>query len=164
MTAPPPRVDVVDLRVVQELVREPRLSVSELAERVGVARNTAQARLDRLVAAGVLGRNDRGVDLRGLGFTVSAIVAIEVRHVEIDRTVEALERNPSVLLVEEVAGARGDLLVRVVARSTDHLQEVVHSLLSSPGVERTVTSVVLSTRVPYRTGPLLAALEGELGG
>jgi DNA-binding Lrp family transcriptional regulator len=57
-----------------------------------------------------------------------------------------------------VAGSNGDLLCRVACRSTDDLQEVVHSLLSTPGVVSTTTQVVLKTRVPFRVGPLLEAL------
>jgi len=151
--------DAVDVRILQALVADPRLTVSELAERAGVVRNTAQARLERLHREGVLGDNDRAVNLRALGFTVSAIIAIQVRHAEIDEAVEAFERNPAVLLVEEVAGAHGDLLVRVTSTSTDHLQEVVHSILKTPGVVSTTTQVVLTTRIPYRVRPLLAQID-----
>jgi DNA-binding Lrp family transcriptional regulator len=150
--------DAVDVRILQALVAEPRLTVSELAERAGVVRNTAQARLERLHREGVLGRNDRGVDIRALGFNISAVVAISLRHAEIEQACAALEDNPAVLLVEEVAGATGDLLVRVACRSTDDLQQVVHSLLSTPGVVSTTTQVVLKTRVPFRVGPLLDGL------
>ena len=150
--------DVVDVRILQALVAEPRLTVSELAERAGVVRNPAQARLERLHREGVLGRNDRGVDIRALGFNISAVVAISLRHAEIEQACAALEDNPAVLLVEEVAGATGDLLVRVACRSTDDLQQVVHSLLSTPGVVSTTTQVVLKTRVPFRVGPLLDEL------
>ncbi len=73
----------------------------------------------------------------------------------------ALEHNPAVLLVEEVAGSTGDLLVRVACTSTDDLQQVVHSLLSTPGVVATTTQVVLKTRVPFRVGPLLTQLQPE---
>lgn len=150
--------DAVDVRILQALVADPRLTVSELAERAGVVRNTAQARLERLHKAGVLGANDRAVDLRAIGFTVSAIVAIQLRHAEIEQACAALEDNPAVLLVEEVAGSTGDLLVRVAATSTDDLQRVVHSILSTPGVVSTTTQVVLKTRVPYRVHGLLAQL------
>jgi DNA-binding Lrp family transcriptional regulator len=150
--------DAVDVRILQALVAEPRLTVSELAERAGVVRNTAQARLERLHRTGVLSANDRAVDLRALGFTVHAIIAIQLRHAEIDEAVEALEQNAAVLLVEEVAGSTGDLLVRVAATSTDDLQRVVHSILRTPGVVSTTTSVVLTTRVPYRVRPLLEQL------
>ncbi len=153
--------DGVDVRILQALVADPRLTVSELAERAGVVRNTAQARLDRLHREGVLGTNDRGVELRALGYVVSAIVAISLRHAEIEQACAALERNPAVLLVEEVAGSTGDLLVRVACRSTDDLQQVVHSLLSTPGVVSTTTQVVLKTRVPFRVTGLLGQLDEQ---
>lgn len=148
--------DAVDVRILQALVADPRITVSELAERAGVVRNTAQARLERLHREGVLGPNDRGVELRALGFNVSAIVSINLRHAEIEAACEALEANPAVLLVEEVAGSTGDLLVRVACTSTDDLQQVVHSLLMTPGVVSTTTQVVLKTRIPFRVSPLLA--------
>lgn len=150
--------DAVDVRILQALVVDPRLTVSDLAERAGVVRNTAQARLERLRREGVLGHNDRGVDLRALGYVVSAIVAIQLRHAEMEEACAALELNPAVLLVEEVAGSTGDLLVRVACTSTDDLQQVVHSLLSTPGVVSTTTQVVLKTRVPFRVLPLLDEL------
>ncbi|MCU1675109.1 MAG: transcriptional regulator [Frankiales bacterium] len=153
--------DDVDLAILGALVEDPRLTVSELAERAGVVRNTAQARLDRLHRDGVLGRNDRGVDIRALGFSVSAVVAISLRHAEIEEACEALADNSAVLLVEEVAGSNGDLLVRVACRSTDDLQQVVHSLLSTPGVVSTTTQVVLKTRVPFRVQPLLRAMSNR---
>ena len=159
-----PRVynpDPVDVKILRALVADPRVTVSELAERAGVVRNTAQARLERLHREGVLGPNDRGVELRALGYSVSAIVAIQLRHAEMEQACAALERNPAVLLVEEVAGSTGDLLVRVACTSTDDLQRVVHSLLSTPGVVSTTTQVVLKTRVPFRVGPLLGQLLPE---
>jgi DNA-binding Lrp family transcriptional regulator len=150
--------DAVDVRILQALVADPRLTVSELAERAGVVRNTAQARLDRLHREGVLGANERAVDLRALGLTVHAIISIQSRHAEIELACAALEQNPSVLLVEEVAGSTGDLLVRVAATSTDDLQRVVHSILSTPGVVSTTTQVVLKTRLPYRVSALLGEI------
>ena len=152
--------DRTDVRLLKALVTEPRLTVSELAERAGVARNTAQARLDRLHASGVLGGNERGVELRPLGFSVSAVVSVQIEHQSLEGVVTALERNPNVLQVEETVGA-ADLLVRVAARDTDDLQSVLHSLLDVPGVERTTTSVVLTSRVPYRVTPLLRSLHPD---
>lgn len=152
------RPDAVDARILQALVDDPRITVSELAERAGVVRNTAQARLERLQREGVLGANDRGVEIRALGYSIAAIVAINLRHSEIEEAVAALAANPAVLLVEEVAGSTGDLLVRVAATSTDDLQRVVHSILLTPGVVSTTTQVVLKTRVPFRVGPLLSEM------
>lgn len=155
------RTRALDLRLLQALVANPRASVAELAERLGVVRNTAQSSLDRLHRSGALGNHDRGVDLIALGLNVHAVIAVEVRHVLIDRAVEALSRVPHVLLVEEVAGQGGDLVVRVAAHSNSELQSVVHAVHACEGVERTVTSVVLATRVPWRVQPLLSRLAEE---
>lgn len=155
-----PTPDRTDVRLLQALVGDPRLTVSELAERAGVARNTAQARLDRLHATGVLGDNERGVALRPLGFSVSAVVVVQIEHRALEDVIVALHGNANVLQVEETVGA-GDLLVRVAARDTDDLQSVIHSLLGTPGVERTTTSVVLTARIPYRVTPLLQALHPD---
>jgi DNA-binding Lrp family transcriptional regulator len=162
--SPPRAPDPIDLQVLSSLVTDPRMSVSQVAERVGIARNTAQARLDRLHDRGVLGRSDRGLDLAGLGLTVTANIAVEVEHAQISSAVQALAGIPFVLLVEEVAGPSGDLLLRVASRSNEHLQEVVHAVLSCPGVRRTITSVVLATHVLYRVQPLLEHLAAESNG
>jgi DNA-binding Lrp family transcriptional regulator len=158
------RTRALDLRILRELVANPRVPVAELADRLGVVRNTAQSSLDRLHRSGVLGNRDRGVDLGSLGLDVHAVIAIEVRHSLIDRAVEALSQVPHVLLVEEVAGPGGDLVVRVAAHSNSELQAIVHAVHACEGVERTVTSVVLATRVPWRVAPLLSWLEAASTG
>ncbi|MCZ4150995.1 transcriptional regulator, partial [Escherichia coli] len=45
------RLDDVDLKVLLALIKDPRIQISELADEVGVARNTAQSRLRRLQRA-----------------------------------------------------------------------------------------------------------------
>ena len=51
-TVPPPVLDDIDRRIVAALVDDGRLSVNELAYRVGVSRATAYSRLDRLPGGG----------------------------------------------------------------------------------------------------------------
>jgi len=53
-----------------------------------------------------------------------------------------------------------DLICRVVARDTEHLQRLVNELLSTPAIQRCTSYIVLSRQVPPRTGPLVAAAAG----
>jgi DNA-binding Lrp family transcriptional regulator len=48
------RLDELDARLLRELDEAPRVGVLELSRRLGVARGTVQARLDRLVERGVM--------------------------------------------------------------------------------------------------------------
>ena len=65
-----------------------------------------------------------------------------------------LEEVPEVLEATATSGP-SDLLCRVVARDTEHLQDIVNRALSNPAIRRTTSYIALSEQIPYRTGPLL---------
>ena len=150
-------LDTLDLRILRELVRRPRAGITELASLLGVARNTVHARVQRLERDGVIGARGREVDLAALGLEVTAFVTLEVAQGRFNEAVAGLKGVPYVLEAHGIAGA-GDLLVRVVARSNRHLQQVVAAVLACPGVLRSTTAVSLTEPVPYRVDPLFAVV------
>ena len=151
------KLDALDLRLLLELVRDPRAQISELSETLGIARNTAQSRIRRLLRAGTLRTSGRELDLEALGYDVVAFVTIEVSHRELDGVIAALRRLSQVLEVHEISG-RGDVWCRVVATDTHHLQSGLRSILRIKGVIRTETVLALHEHIPYRTEPLLQKL------
>ncbi|MDP5227077.1 MULTISPECIES: Lrp/AsnC family transcriptional regulator [Arthrobacter] len=148
-------LDATDLKILLELVKDPRVQISELSEILGIARNTAQARLRRLQRNGVLEGGGREIDLAAVGYDVVAFVTIEVTHRELDAVIAALRVIAQVLEVHEISG-RGDLWVRLAATDTRNLQSALRQVLRIKGVIRTETVLALHTHIPYRTGPLLA--------
>ncbi|MUK03180.1 AsnC family transcriptional regulator [Vibrio cholerae] len=151
------KLDNLDLRLLLELVRDPRAQVSELSELLGVARNTAQSRIRRLLRAGTLRRNGRELDLEALGYDVIAFITIEVSHRELDGVIAGLRTLTQVLEVHEISG-RGDVWCRVAATDTHNLQAALRSVLRIRGVIRTETVLALHEHIPYRTEPLLERL------
>jgi DNA-binding Lrp family transcriptional regulator len=153
-TGPVEVVDAVDARLLQALGEEPRATVVALAERLGLARNTVQARLQRLQDRGVLTDFARRIDPAALGHPLRAYVTTRVDQRRLDEVTAALARVPEVVEVVGLAGD-DDLLVQVVARDADALYTIAGSLLAVPGVERTSTALVMRELVPYRLDPLL---------
>ena len=51
-------------------------------------------------------------------------------------------------------------MCRIVARDTEHLQDIVNEMLSSPAIRRSTSHIVLSRQVPPRTAPLVRAAGG----
>lgn len=152
-------LDPTDLKILLALVRDPRIQIGELSEALGIARNTAQTRVRRLLRAGVLRPGGREVDLEAVGYDVLAFVTIEVSHRELDGVVAALRLIPQVLEVHEISG-RGDVWCRVAARDTHNLQAALRQILRIKGVIRTETVLALHTHIPYRTDPLISGLSG----
>ena len=48
------QMDAIDGKVIELFANEPRLGVLEASRRLGIARGTVQARLDKLTASGVI--------------------------------------------------------------------------------------------------------------
>jgi DNA-binding Lrp family transcriptional regulator len=150
----PSRVDELDVRLLRELDAAPRVGVLELSRRLGVARATVQARLDRLVERGVIAGFAPTLDPVALGYGVTAFATLEIRQGRGAEVLEHLRDIPQVLEVHTITG-QGDMLCRVVARSNDDLQHVLDTVTQFPEIVRTSTVIALSNPVPYRVLPLV---------
>ena len=142
-------LDEIDERLIATLASLPRAGMLQIAREVGVARNTAQARFDRLLAAGVITGFGPDLDLRRLGYGVSAFVSLEIAQGSGTAVEEHLADIAEVVEAYMTTGP-SDLLCRVVARDNDHLGQVINRILEVPGITRTTTSLILATRIPSR--------------
>jgi DNA-binding Lrp family transcriptional regulator len=148
--------DQLDARLIATLRANPRIGLLEVARQLNVARGTVQARLAKLENAGVITGHGPEVDPGKLGYPISAFVLIELAQGRLGEAVQMMEAIPEVLEADGVSGPH-DLICRVVARDTEHLQQVVNALLSTPAIQRCTRYLGLSRLVPRRTGPLVAA-------
>jgi len=147
-------VDELDARLLRELVAAPRVGVLELSRRLGVARATVQARLDRLVRRGVIETFAPTLDPDALGFTVTAFATLEIRQGRGGDVLDHLRAIPEVLEVHTITG-QGDMLCRVVARSNDDLQHVLDRVNQFDQIVRTSTVIALSNPIAHRVLPLV---------
>jgi DNA-binding Lrp family transcriptional regulator len=149
-------VDDLDARILRLFTEEPRVGVLEASRRLGVARGTVQARLDRLANSGVVRTFAPALDPAAMGFRVTAFATLEIRQGARDRVSAHLARIPEVLEVHTITG-QGDLLCRIVSRDNDDLQRVIDDLVGDEDIVRTSTLIALSTVVGPRILPLVDA-------
>jgi DNA-binding Lrp family transcriptional regulator len=148
-------VDDLDGRLIELFGNDPRVGVLEASRRLGVARGTVQARLDKLVATGVVTGWGPELSPEALGYPVTAFLTLEIRqetsgHEAVGAHLAAI---PEVLEAHTITGA-GDMWARVVARSNTDLQRVIDLVLETPAIVRSSTVIALATQVPYRVLPL----------
>ena len=153
-------LDATDARLLLALESNPRATGVELAQKLGLSRNTVQARLARWDASDVLGSFDRRVEPRALGYPLAAFVAIVVDQHRLDPVVDALADIAEVVEVHGMTGLT-DLQAKVVAADADDLYSIVGQILRIPGVERTNMALVMRELVGPRTTPLLRRLAGD---
>jgi DNA-binding Lrp family transcriptional regulator len=152
----PSEIDELDVRLILTLRAHPRVGLLEVSRRLGVARGTVQARLEKLSARGVITGFGPELDPARMGYPVSSFVALEIVQGRLDEAVEALRGVPEVLEVHGVTGDR-DLMCRVVARDNGHLQDVINRMVREGAVRRSTSAIAMSRQIPYRVEPLLRA-------
>jgi len=147
-------IDHLDGRIIVLLAREPRIGVLEMSRRLGVARGTVQARLDRLLARGVIRDLAPTLDPAALGYPVTAFATLEIRQGQGADVRAHLAGVPEVLELHTITG-EGDMLCRLVARSNADLQRVIDRVVGIDGIVRASTAIALENPVRMRIIPLV---------
>ena len=150
-------MDDLDVTLIELFAAEPRIGVLEASRRLGVARGTVQARLDKLVASGVITGWGPDLSPEAIGYPVTAFLTLEIRQgAGHDAVAAHLSGIPEVIEAYTITGV-GDMWARVVARSNADLQRVIDLVLTEPGIDRSTTVIALATQIPYRVVPLARA-------
>ncbi len=152
-------MDVIDLRILERLQQEARISNVELAKAVNLSPSPCLARVRALEAAGCIDRYVTLLDPKKLGLTVSVLVQVTLEK-QIEPALETFEKavreRPEVMECYLMTGD-ADYLLRVLVPDVPAFQRFILEFLSRvPGVGNIKSSFALK-QVKYQTAlPLLA--------
>jgi len=138
-------MDDTDHALIAELRRDGRASLSDLAARLGVARATVRARMERLQASGEIAGFSvltRG-DVTALPVRALMMIGIERRGAE--KTMARLTGIPAVQAVHSTNG-RWDLIAEIGTATLQDLDDVMFRVREIDGVVTSETNLLLSTR------------------
>lgn len=139
------QIDETDRALLALLGQNARLPVATLARKLGLARTTVQARLDRLETSGVIaGYSLRlGQEARP-GLRATALVSIEPRSGP--AVLARLKSLPQVRRVHTTSG-RFDLIVSLEATTTQELDDTLDRIGEAKGVRSSESLIHLSTKL-----------------
>lgn len=140
------QMDEMDRRLIEALRENARAPVATLARTLGLSRTTVQSRLERLERTGVItGYTLRLSEAHERG-QIHAYILLTLSPKNAPSVVNAIRRLPAVRLLQSVSGPF-DMIAEVVAPTVAEMDMVIDTLGALDGVERTTSSVVLSTKV-----------------
>lgn len=147
-----PPLDRIDLKIVDELRVDGRISINELARRVGLSKTPCQARLKRLVADGVIRGFRAVIDPQKLGLAHIAFTQVKLSDTR-EKALDAFRR--AVLQVEEVEechmiASNFDYLLKIRTADILAYRRVLGERISSlPNVASTSTYVAMETIIEH---------------
>ena len=132
---------------VLNLLREnARATTTEMAKTLGLSRSTVQKRLERMEDIGMIEGYTVRLSSQWLDQEVKAHVSITIMPKMLGEIIDAMKELPGVRGIYSVSGPF-DMIAEIAAMSVRELDGVIDRIIEIKGVERTVSSVILSTRL-----------------
>jgi DNA-binding Lrp family transcriptional regulator len=149
-------MDAVDRKILAELQNDGRLTVTDLAARVGLSVSPCHRRLRELERAGVIRGYRAIVDPRAVGLTFEALLFVTMRQEDRDTLLgfeAALTAIPNVVQAQRLFGDP-DYLLRIVTADLAAYQQLEDDTLAAlPGVQRLNSTLVMKQVVNDRPLP-----------
>lgn len=137
-------LDETDVKVLEALMLDARLSSRQIAKRCGVSIGTVLSRIKKMEKEGTITGYSALLDHEKLGYELTVVSEVTVSKGRLLEMENEIARLPNVCCVYDVTGLI-DALVVAKFKSREELGKFTKRLLALPFVERTNTHVVLTT-------------------
>lgn len=144
-TRPAATLDATDQKLLALLRENARAPTAALARRLSLSRTTVQSRLDRLERSGVIVGYSVRLSATHERGAVHAYMMITVKPKNAARVEAEVKKLTQVRTLESVSGTF-DLIAKAVTASVQEMDELIDAVGDMDGVERTTSSIVLSTK------------------
>jgi Lrp/AsnC family transcriptional regulator of ectoine degradation len=142
------KLDPIDLRILDAIQRDGRITKLALAERVGLSPTPCWMRLRKLEKAGIVSGYHARIALRQIAPIATVLMEVTLgahRQADFDRFERAIRDIPEIVACWSVGGGV-DYVLKVVARDIDAYQRLVDGLLEREiGIDRYFTYIVTKT-------------------
>jgi Lrp/AsnC family transcriptional regulator of ectoine degradation len=157
------KLDPIDLRILDAIQRDGRITKLALAERVGLSPTPCWMRLRKLEKAGIVSGYHAKIAMRQIAPVATVLMEVTLgahRQADFDRFERAIRAIPEIVACWSVGGGV-DYVLKVMARDIDAYQRLVDGLLEREiGIDRYFTYVVTKT-VKEETALPVAELTGQ---
>ena len=138
-------MDNLDLKIIQEMMDNAETPYAELGKKLFVSGGTIHVRIKKLEELGIVKGKKLKVDLKKLGYDITAFVGIFLEKSSLyDAVAKELEKIPEIIRVNYTTG-NYSMYLEVVCKDINELRSVLHDGLQKiKGIERTETLISLS--------------------
>jgi Lrp/AsnC family transcriptional regulator for asnA, asnC and gidA len=137
-------LDKLDLQIIHEMMDDAGISYADLGKKLFVSGGTIHVRIKKLQEIGIVRGTKLNVDLKLLGYDITAFVGIYLEKSSLyDQVAEDLKKVPEIIRINYTTG-NYSMFIEIVARDINQLRHVLHDQLQKiRGIERTETLISL---------------------
>jgi DNA-binding Lrp family transcriptional regulator len=159
-----PKLDRIDINILVHLQKDGQLTNVQLAQKVGLSPSPCLQRVKRLEQAGYITGYSARINLAKLTETITVFTEVTLSDHRRNDFVkfESSIRNLDELIECHLLSGGYDYLLRFVARSVNHYQEIIENLIDrNIGIEKYFSYIVLKTPIVKTAMPIWTLLGEE---
>ena len=127
-------LDELDQQIVKLLIRNARMSYSEIGQKIGISRVAVRSRVQALEQAGIIEEYTTVINPQKISGAISCYFEIETVPDTLPEVAALLEQNDTVTQIYRVTG-KSKLHVHAVASSSEEMEELMYGTMDKlPGV------------------------------
>lgn len=136
--------DKLDFQIINEMMETAEISYAELGKKLFVSGGTIHVRIKKLEEMGIVKGTKLDVDLKAMGYDVSAFIGIYLEKSSLyDAVVKELRKIPQIVRLNYTTG-NYSMFAEIVCKDISQLRFVLHDELQKiTGIERTETFISL---------------------
>ena len=139
-------LDPIDVKILEVLQENARVSISELSKRVNLSLSAVSERLKKLEASGIILQYTTILNPEILNKQLSVIMMICLENPsKPEEFLKFVDDNPDILECDYIAGEY-DYSIKVVTSNTVELEQIMNKIKGVSSIKRTQTNVVLRTQ------------------
>lgn len=137
-------LDELDQQIVKLLIRNARMSYSEIGQKIGISRVAVRSRVQALEQAGIIEEYTTVINPQKISGAISCYFEIETVPDTLPEVAALLEQNDTVTQIYRVTG-KSKLHVHAVASSSEEIEELMYGTMDKlPGVVECSCNMIFS--------------------
>ena len=137
-------LDELDQKIVQLLIKNARMSYSEIGQQIGISRVAVKMRVQALEDKGIIEEYTTIINQQKISGAVSCYFEIETKPEALMEAAEVLKKNDTITQIYRVTG-KSRLHVHAVASSHEEMEALVSQTIDKlPGVTECSCNMILS--------------------
>lgn len=137
-------LDELDQKIVQLLIKNARMSYSEIGQQIGISRVAVKMRVQALEDKGIIEEYTTIINPQKISGAVSCYFEIETKPEALMEAAEVLKKNDTITQIYRVTG-KSRLHVHAVASSHEEMEALVSQTIDKlPGVTECSCNIILS--------------------
>lgn len=137
-------LDELDQKIIRLLIKNARMSYSEIGQQVGISRVAVKMRVQAMEEKGIIEEYTTIINPQKISGAVSCYFEIETEPDELMNVAEILKENDTITQIYRVTG-RSRLHVHAVASSNDEMEKLIYETIDQlPGVTECSCNMIFS--------------------